>query len=148
MLSGSLVTGDTLSNLFTRGAYNGYGYADEVVYTQSATGAYQFFNISLAHGLYQSLYSSSTAGPYVRGVTPEILSAVTVNDTTKAIIQSGVTLIGTYGNASQALGDFHASDGSINPYRQNEYQAIVIVRDDRDLNASIVEHLRHFLPIS
>jgi len=148
MISGSLVTGDTLSNLFTRGAYNGYGYADEVVYTQSATGAYQFFNISLAHGLYQSLSSSSTAGPYVRGVTPEILSAVTVNDTTKAIIQSGVTLIGTYDNASQALGDFHASDGPIIPSSLSDNQAIVNDRAARDLNATIGDQLTIFSPTS
>ena len=148
MISGSLVTGDTLSNLFTRGAYNGYGYADEVVYTQSATGAYQFFNLSLAHGLYQSLSSSSTAGPYMRGVTPEILSAVTVNDTTKSIIQSGVTLIGTYGNASQALGDFHASDGSIIPSSLNDNQAIVNDRAARDLNATIGDRLTIFSPTS
>src|SRR6059036_444837 len=70
MISGSLVTGDTLTNLFTRGAYNGYGYADEVVYTQSGAGGYQFFDISVAHGLYQSLSSSSSAGPVLRGVTP------------------------------------------------------------------------------
>jgi len=48
MISGSLVTGDTLTNLFTRGAYNGYGYADEVVYTQSAGGGYQFFPLATA----------------------------------------------------------------------------------------------------
>src|SRR5207247_4201996 len=63
MISGSLVTGDTLTNLFTRGAYNGYGYADEVVYTLSGPGGYQFFDIKIAHRLYQDLSSSSVAGP-------------------------------------------------------------------------------------
>jgi len=112
MISGSLVTGDTLTNLFTRGAYNGYGYADEVVYTLSGPGGYQFFNISIAHSLYQSLSSSSSAGPVLLGVTPEIVIAVPlVNDTTKSVGQAGATLIGTYDNASQILGDFHASDG-------------------------------------
>src|SRR5690348_11238358 len=81
MISGSLVTGDTLTNLFTRGAYNGYGYADEVVYTQSGGSGYQFFNVSVAHSLYQSLSSSSSASLDLRGVTPEILSTVTVNNT-------------------------------------------------------------------
>src|SRR5437867_8234700 len=61
MISGSLVTGDTLTNLFTRGAYNGYGYADEVVYTQSGSGGYQFFDLNIAHSLYQDLSSSSGA---------------------------------------------------------------------------------------
>jgi hypothetical protein len=71
MISGSLVTGDTLTNLFTRGAYNGYGYADEVVYTQSGSGGYQFFDLNIAHSLYQDLSSSPGAGPLLRGVTPE-----------------------------------------------------------------------------
>src|SRR5207245_4015799 len=59
MISGSLVTGDTLTNLFTRGAYNGYGYADEVVYTLSGPGGYQFFNISVDHRLYLNISSHS-----------------------------------------------------------------------------------------
>src|SRR5437879_12824627 len=55
MISGSLVTGDTLTNLFTRGAYNGYGYADEVVYMQSGGGGYPFFGTGIAHSLYHGL---------------------------------------------------------------------------------------------
>jgi len=52
MISGSLVTGDTLTELFTRGAYFGYGHADEVVYARNSTtiglqgSAYQ---LSLIH---------------------------------------------------------------------------------------------------
>src|SRR5206468_1130808 len=34
MISGSLVTQDTFTELFTRGAYYGYGFADEVVYVR------------------------------------------------------------------------------------------------------------------
>src|SRR2546428_8437738 len=70
MISGSLVTGDTLTNLFTRGAYNGYGYADEVVYTQSGGGGYQFFGLSIAQGSSQGLLSGPRVGPEVGGVTP------------------------------------------------------------------------------
>src|SRR2546422_8662945 len=76
MISGSLVTGDTLTNLFTRGAYNGYGYADEVVYTQSGGGGYRFFSISIALSLYRALSSASSAGSDRRAVTPKILSTV------------------------------------------------------------------------
>ena len=145
MISGSLVTGDTLTNLFTRGAYYGYGYADEVVYVQSTTG-YQFFNVSLSHDLYQSLSSSPTAGPYLRGVTPEILSAVTVKDSTKGIVQSGASLIGTYDNASLNLGDFHSSDGSIISSSISDSQAIINDRAAKDLNATIGDTLTIFSP--
>jgi len=149
MISGSLVTGDTLTNLFTRGAYNGYGYADEVVYTQSGAGGYQFFDISIAHGLYQSLSNSSSAGPVLRGVTPEILIAVPlVNDTTKGVGQAGATLIGTYSNASQTLGDFHASDGSVIQSTVTDSQAIVNDRAARDLNATVGDQLMIFSPFN
>ncbi|OLB72497.1 hypothetical protein AUI06_01115 [archaeon 13_2_20CM_2_52_21] len=149
MISGSLVTGDTLTNLFTRGAYNGYGYADEVVYTLSGPGGYQFFNISIAHSLYQSLSSNSSAGPVLRGVTPEILTSVPfVNDTTKSVGQAGATLIGTYNNASQILGDFHASDGSIIQSSLTDSEAIVNDRAARDLNATIGDQLTIFSPFN
>jgi putative ABC transport system permease protein len=140
MISGSLVTGDTLSNLFTRGAYNGYGYADEVVYTLTLTG-FQFFNISIAQILYQNLSSSPTAGPYLRGVTPEILSAVTAVDTANGVVQSGATLIGEYTNASQVLGDFHTSGGSVIQSSISDNQAIINDRAARDLNATVGDQL-------
>ena len=148
MISGSLVTGDTLTNLFTRGAYNGYGYADEVVYAQSGGGGYQFFNVTVAHSLYQSLFSSSSAGSDFRGVTPEILSTVTANNTSWGVVQSGATLIGTYSNASQVLGDFHASDGSIISSSLTDTQAIVNDRAARDLNATVGNQLTIFSPVS
>jgi putative ABC transport system permease protein len=148
MISGSLVTGDTLTNLFTRGAYNGYGYADEVVYTQSGGGGFQFFNVSIAHSLYQSLSSSSSAGSDLRGVTPEILSTVTANNTAWGVVQSGATLIGTYANASQVLGDFHASDGSVVPSSLTYTQAIVNDRAARDLNATVGDQLTIFSPVN
>ena len=149
MISGSLVTGDTLTNLFTRGAYNGYGYADEVVYTLSGPGGYQFFDINIAHRLYQDLSSSSVAGPVLRGVTPEVLIAVPlVNDTTKGVGQAGATLIGTYNNASQILGDFHASDGSVIQPSLTDSQAIVNDRAARDLNATVGDQLSIFSPFN
>src|SRR2546426_10513233 len=148
MISGSLVTGDTLTNLFTRGAYNGYGYADEVVYTQSGGGGYRFFSISIAHSLYRDLSSSSSAGSDLRGVTPEILSTVTANNTSWGVVQSGATLIGTFANASQVLGDFHASDGSVIPSSLTDTQTIVNDRAARDLNATVGDQLTIFSPVN
>lgn len=147
MISGSLVTGDTLTNLFTRGAYSGYGYADEVVYSQTLT-SFQFFNLSIAHSLYTSLTNNASASPYLVGVTPEILSAVTSNDTANGVVQSQMTLIGTYDNASQALGDFHASDGSIIPSSITDGQAIINDRAARDLNATVGDLLKVFSPVN
>ncbi len=148
MISGSLVTGDTLTNLFTRGAYNGYGYADEVVYSQGGGGGYQFFPLSKAHDLYQGLSNSPSAGAYLRGVTPEILSTVTANNTSWGVVQSGATLIGTFSNASQVLGDFHASDGSVIPSTLTDTEAIVNDRGARNLNATVGDQLTIFSPVN
>jgi putative ABC transport system permease protein len=145
MISGSLVTGDTLTNLFTRGAYNGYGYADEVVYSPTPTG-FQYFPINYAHDLYVGLSSNSSASPYLRGVTPEIVSSVTSIDTANGVVQSQMTLIGTYSNASQVLGDFHASDGSIIPSNINDGQTIINDNSARDLNATVGDQLKVFSP--
>jgi len=144
MISGSLVTGDTLTNLFTRGAYNGYGYADEVVFSPTTTG-FQFFPISIAHNLYGNLSSSSSAGPYFRGITPEILTSVTAIDLANGVVQQ-TSLIGTYGNASQTLGDFHANDGSVISPNINDNQAIINDQAARDLNATVGQMLKIFSP--
>src|SRR5207245_3263080 len=118
-------------------------------YRQLGAGVYQFLHISVAHSLYQSLSSSSGAGPVLRGVTPEILIAVPlVNDTTKSVGQAGATLIGTYNNASQILGDFHASDGSVIQSSLNDTEAIVNDRAARDLNATVGDELTIFSPFS
>ena len=149
MISGSLVTGDTLTELFTRGAYFGYGYADEVVYTQSQRSpGYQFFNVSTAQSLYQGLLSSPSASPDLLGVTPEILTAASVTDTTNGVVQSGVTLIGTYNNASQNLGDFHSASGSVISSNLGVDQAILNDRAAQDLNASIGNMITIFSPFN
>jgi putative ABC transport system permease protein len=148
MISGSLVTGDTLTNLFTRGTYASYGYADEVVYTQNAAGTYQFFDINLASSLSTILFNNPTVKSHLVGVTPEILSTVSVNDTTKAVIQSGVALIGTYANASSTLGDFHSIDGSVIFPNITDDQTIINERTARDTNATVGDQLTIFSPIS
>src|SRR2546426_6280673 len=66
MISGSLVTGDTLTNLFTRGAYNGYGYADEVVYTQSGGGGGPVFLPRAGPNVFPGLSRSFQVQSYIR----------------------------------------------------------------------------------
>ncbi|HZY94254.1 MAG TPA: FtsX-like permease family protein [Candidatus Bathyarchaeia archaeon] len=146
MISGSLVTGDTLSELFTRSGYYGYGYADEVVYVPSQTG-YQFFPINTATQLQQGIADNPSAAPYLRGVTPEILTSLSVNDTTKNIVQSPVQLIGSFNNASQVLGDFHAATGGqVIGSNMRDSEAILNDRAARDLNATTGDILTIFSP--
>src|SRR3989475_9719208 len=62
MISGALVTGDTLTELFTRGAYYGYGYADEVVYVHDPISfAYQYIGLNVSQNLGSNLRSNPKA---------------------------------------------------------------------------------------
>src|SRR5260370_10118745 len=79
MISGSLVTGDTLTNLFTRGAYNGYGYADEVVYSQSGGGGCPIFRVRATPTLYQTLSNTSTTGSRIPRVTSDVPTSSSSN---------------------------------------------------------------------
>src|SRR5467141_1142880 len=137
MISGALVTGDTLTELFTRGAYYGYGYADEVVYVHDPISfAYQYIGLNVSQTLASNLRNNPTAGGQVLGVTPEILDTVVVNDTSYGYIQTGVTLIGAFPNATQTLGEFHRADKSIISSDLGNTNAILNDRAAKDLNAS------------
>lgn len=142
MISGSLVTGDTLTELFTRGAYFGYGYADEVVYARNPlTLGYQYFSLNTSRDLALKLLADPTAGSYVLGVTPEIIDTVSVNNTGKGLIQAGALLIGTFPNASRTLGDFHSADKSVIASSFADTEAILNDRAARDLNATVGDTL-------
>jgi putative ABC transport system permease protein len=136
MISGSLVTQDTFTELFTRGAYYGYGFADEVVYALSSAG-YQYFPANISLRFSSRLASNPGASPFILGSTPEILDTVSVSDADSGNIQSRVTLIGTFPNASRTLGDFHSSGGSVIPPSFGDTEAIINDRTARDLNATV-----------
>ncbi len=143
MISGSLVTGDTLTELFTRGAYFGYGHADEVVYARNSTttgfqgSAYQYFGYNVYQTLSTGLSKNPSAGPYVVGVTPEIIETVSIYDTNRGIVQAGSALIGSFSNASRVLGDFHPAPGSVISSTFADTEAVLNDKAARDLNATI-----------
>jgi putative ABC transport system permease protein len=143
MISGSLVTGDTLTELFTRGAYFGYGHADEVVYARNSTtfgfqgSAYQYFGYNVYQTLSMGLSGNPSAGPDVIGVTPEIIETVSIYDSNKGIVQAGSALIGSFSNASRVLGDFHSASGSVISSTFKDTDAVLNDKAARDLNATI-----------
>ncbi len=147
MISGSLVTGDTLTELFTRGAYFGYGYADEVVFARNTTilgfqtSSYQYFGMSVYQQLSTGLSGSTSAGPEVVGVTPEIVETVSLFDVSKGLVQAGAALIGTFPNASRTLGDFHSASGTVIPPDFGVKGAVLNDRAARDLNATVGDTL-------
>ncbi len=143
MISGSLVTGDTLTELFTRGAYFGYGHADEVVYARNSTtfgfqgSAYQYLGYNVYLSLSTSLFGGPSAGQDVAGITPEIIETVSIYDTNKGIVQAGSALIGSYANASSVLGNFYSTSGSMIPSNFRDNEAVLNDKAARDLNATV-----------
>ena len=142
MISGSLVTGDTLTDLFTKGSYYSYGYADEVVYSIDLVNSgnrphYNYFNHAVYVALQESLESDSEAGPLLKGVTPEIVEPISVFNYNSLVRSSGVTLVGTHPNASQVLGNFHDKNGRVISSGLADTEMILDERAAKDLNASI-----------
>lgn len=133
MISGSLVTGDTMNSLFTRGAYFSYGAVDESVYSLTSQGGYAFFNYST----YSQVSSSIQGIPHTAGVTPLILYTSSLFDNNTKVGQPGVVLIGANPNATSILGNFTSANGSVINPNIGDGGAILNDAAARDLNASI-----------
>src|SRR5262249_38928998 len=102
----------------------------------------QYFPIHLAQQLQQGIASNPSANQYLRGVTPEILTTISVNDTTRNVVQTPVLLIGTFDNATQLLGDFHsANGGAVIGSNLADSEAILNDRAAKDLNATVGDEL-------
>ena len=145
MISGSLVTQDTFTELFTRGAYYGYGFADEVVWARNVTTqALQYFPLGTSRTFSAQMGTNPQASPFLVGVTPEILETVGISDSNSGLVQTPATLIGTFPNASQTLGDFHSSNGAVISADLGFSGAIINDRTAKDLNASIGDSITVF----
>lgn len=145
MISGSLVTQDTFTELFTRGAYYGYGFADEVVWARNVTTqALQYFPLSTVQDFSNQLGNNRQASPFLVGVTPEILETVGISDSNSGLVQTPATLIGTFPNASQTLGDFHTANGAVIPADLANSGAIINDRTAKDLNATVGDSITVF----
>jgi putative ABC transport system permease protein len=131
MISGSLVTSDTLNSVVTRTAFSAFGGIDEGVYHTGVSGLPNFFNYSV----YDQYRETLLGIPNVVGVTPMIVWSGALFDSKTRVGQPGVSLIGVYPNASSVLGDFQDSSGKVIPL--SEGGVILNVMAARDLNASV-----------
>ncbi len=142
MISGSLVTGDTMNVLFTRGAYYSYGAVDESVYALNSQGGYSFFNYST----YSQLSSQLLGIPNTAGVTPMIISGVSLFDNNSRVGQPGVVLIGVNPNATAILGEFTSPNGSVIDPNIGEDGVILNHAASVDLNASLGDRIQIIVP--
>ncbi|MGI0071061.1 MAG: FtsX-like permease family protein [Thermoplasmata archaeon] len=108
IISGSLVVGDTLTNVETHYTVLAVGYNDEVIGNQSPSGTWMPY----AYSVYTDVAAASSSNPSIAGMAPEIVSSVQVFDKTTGIPQTNLNLIGVNANQSSQLGDFVADNGS------------------------------------
>jgi len=107
IVSGSLVVGDTISELEVHYTVLGVGYNDEAVGNQSPSGAWTPFPYSV----YSDVANATAGNPSIAGMAPEIVSTVSIFDRTSGIPQVNLNLIGVNGNQSTQLGAFVSDSG-------------------------------------
>ena len=106
IISGSLVVGDTIDTLAVHYTVLAVGYHDELVGNQTPSGGYAYFPYSV----YANVSAATSTDPAIAGVTPEIVTRVSVLDRTSGVPQPNLYLLGSNANQSAALGSF-VSDG-------------------------------------
>ncbi len=108
IVSGSLVVGDTVTQLEVHYTVLGVGYNDEIVGNQSPSGAWTPFPYSVYTGVAAATVGDSS----IAGIAPEVVSTVSVYDRTTGIPQTNLYLIGVDANQSAQLGNFVSDGGS------------------------------------
>ncbi|HEV2166833.1 MAG TPA: FtsX-like permease family protein [Thermoplasmata archaeon] len=108
IIAGSLVVGDSLNTLVVHYTVLAVGHDDESVTNTSGTGALGYFPYSV----YTSLRTGTLANPEIAGVTPEIVTRVSILDQASGVPQPGLFLIGVNGNQSASLGEFASTSGA------------------------------------
>ncbi|MGA7922561.1 MAG: FtsX-like permease family protein, partial [Thermoplasmata archaeon] len=107
IVSGSLVVGDTITEVEVHYTVLGVGYNDEVVGNQSPSGAWSPFPYSV----YTNLSAATASDRSIAGMAPEIVGSVSVFDRSTGVPQTNLNLVGVNANQSSQLGDFVADGG-------------------------------------
>jgi len=110
IISGSLIVGDTLENLFTKSVYDSYDETDETAYTFTPNGTYAFFNYSVYEGL-NAYIETEDLDDVIEDVSPEISISVSVLDRRTKLSEAGLRLFGVDHSESETFGRFHPTTG-------------------------------------
>ncbi len=108
IVCGSLVVGDTISQVNVHYTVLAVGQNDEVVGNRSPSGAYAPFPYSV----YSDLEGATGADRSIAGMAPEIVGQAELYDRTSGVPQPGLHLIGVNGNQSTELGPFVTTSGT------------------------------------
>jgi len=108
IISGSLVINDTVSAVNVHFVIQSYGYTDEGIFNQTASGGFQLYPYSV----YTNVSSALGTNPNVAALTPEIVSATQAIDHRNRIPETNLDLVGVNGNQSTQLGPFVTDSGT------------------------------------
>jgi putative ABC transport system permease protein len=108
IVSGSLVAGDTISQVAVHYTVLAVGLNDELIGNQSPSGGYASFPYSV----YTSVSTNLSGDPQVAGVAPMVAGRVQLFDHTSGVPQPSLYLIGANANQSAQLGHFVADNGT------------------------------------
>ena len=111
IISGSLVVGDTLENMFTKGVYDSYHETDEVIFSFDQNGSYAFFNYTTYLEIKQFAKNNPQLSNKIEGFSPEINVPVSVFNLNTKLSEPAVTLVGFDYNESKVFGDFKLKKG-------------------------------------
>lgn len=115
IISGSLVVGDTLENMFTKDIYDSYDETDEIIITFDETGNFEFFNHSENDSEYDDLnefiQNDKSISEKIEGVSPEIHYGVSAFDTESQLSEARITIIGFDYSVSREFGKLYPLHG-------------------------------------
>ncbi len=106
IISGSMVMGDTLENMYTKQIYDEYHETDEGIFTFGSGGNLGFFNETEYDELDSYVEQDPVLSKKVEDVSPEIIYQLSVFDAETLLSEPDVTLIGFDYGRSDAFGRF------------------------------------------
>ena len=134
IISGSLVVGDTLKNMFTQGIYDSFDETDETIYTYDSEGNYAFFDYSEYEKL--NKFKDENLSDLVEDISPEILISVSAFDMDTKLSEPSVLLTGYNYNESEKFGKFKTIDNEeITGENLGKYDILVnkLLADEMDI---------------
>lgn len=112
IISGSLVVGDTLEHMFTKGVYDSLDETDEIIFTYDADGRFGFFDYSEYTDLRHHIEADGDLSRDVQGLSPEIHIGISAFNTDTRLSQPGVMLMGFSYSESEVFGALTTLDGT------------------------------------
>jgi len=138
IISGSLVVGDTLENMFTKGVYDALDETDEEIFTYDANGSLAFFNESEYVKLNGFISSNASLDKLIEDLSPEIHYGVSVFDVTTQLSEPSAMLMGYDYSESITFGKLTTTKGdkvSVEELAPNEIYVNELLADEIDAKA-------------